>query len=202
MKQKRHTTEEILRIIREAASGKDLEAVLRNHNVSAASFYRWKKKFGRRTPNSSRCWLTACSRSASWKRSTQKNGEPFAQAASGPERGQSRTLLAAKGLSVSRPASLQPSPSTTAAFRMAAAFARPDRGTLQQVPAPGLPQARASAASRRLAGRSQARPAYPALARLAGHTVEQTSATARSLHRHHPNPGAESKPRLDLGLHQ
>ena len=46
MKQKRHTTEEIIRIIREAASGKDLEAVLRNHNVSAASFYRWKKKFG------------------------------------------------------------------------------------------------------------------------------------------------------------
>ena len=46
MKQKRHTTEEIIRIIREAASGKELEAVLRNHNVSAASFYRWKKKFG------------------------------------------------------------------------------------------------------------------------------------------------------------
>ena len=46
MKQKRHTTEEIIRLIREAASGKELEAVLRNHNVSAASFYRWKKKFG------------------------------------------------------------------------------------------------------------------------------------------------------------
>ena len=46
MKQKRHTTEEIIRIIREAASDKDLETVCRKHNISAASFYRWKKKFG------------------------------------------------------------------------------------------------------------------------------------------------------------
>ena len=46
MKQKRHKTEEIIRIIREADQSKDLEAVCRKHNVSAASFYRWKKKFG------------------------------------------------------------------------------------------------------------------------------------------------------------
>ena len=46
MKQKRHTTEEIIRILREADSGKDLEAVCRKHNIAAASFYRWKKKFG------------------------------------------------------------------------------------------------------------------------------------------------------------
>ena len=46
MKQKRHTTEEIIRIIREAASDKDLEAVCRKHNISTTSFYRWKKKFG------------------------------------------------------------------------------------------------------------------------------------------------------------
>ena len=46
MKQKRHTVEEIIRILREADAGKDLEAVCRKHNISAASFYRWKKKFG------------------------------------------------------------------------------------------------------------------------------------------------------------
>ena len=46
MKQKRHTTEEIIRILREADQSKDLEAILRKHNGSAASFYRWKKKFG------------------------------------------------------------------------------------------------------------------------------------------------------------
>ena len=46
MKQKRHTTEEIIRILREADQSRDLETVCRQHNVSAASFYRWKKKFG------------------------------------------------------------------------------------------------------------------------------------------------------------
>ena len=46
MKQKRHSTEEIIRILREADTGKDLEAVCRKHNIATASFYRWKKKFG------------------------------------------------------------------------------------------------------------------------------------------------------------
>ena len=46
MKQKRHTTEEIIRILRETDGGKDPEAVCRQHHVSAASFSRWKKKFG------------------------------------------------------------------------------------------------------------------------------------------------------------
>ena len=47
-KQKRHTTKEIIRILREADGGRDLETVCRKHNVSPASFYRWKKKFGGR----------------------------------------------------------------------------------------------------------------------------------------------------------
>jgi putative transposase len=46
MKQKRHTTEEIIRILREADSGKNVEAVCRGHNVTAKSYYRWKKKYG------------------------------------------------------------------------------------------------------------------------------------------------------------
>ncbi len=46
MKQKRHKTEEIIRILREVDSGKAIEAVCRAYNISAASFHRWKKKFG------------------------------------------------------------------------------------------------------------------------------------------------------------
>jgi putative transposase len=46
MKQKRHTTEEIIRILREADGGRAIEEVLRERNISAASFYRWKRKFG------------------------------------------------------------------------------------------------------------------------------------------------------------
>jgi transposase-like protein len=43
MKQKRHTTEEIIRILREADQGKGTEAICREHNVTATSYYRWKK---------------------------------------------------------------------------------------------------------------------------------------------------------------
>jgi len=46
MKQKRHTTEEIIRILWEADKGKGVESVCREHNVTATSFYRWKKKYG------------------------------------------------------------------------------------------------------------------------------------------------------------
>lgn len=46
MKQKRHTTEEIIRILREAESGKGVENVCREHNVTATSFYRWRRKYG------------------------------------------------------------------------------------------------------------------------------------------------------------
>jgi putative transposase len=46
MKQKRHTTEEIIRILRQAEGGKNVEAVCREHNITATSYYRWKKKYG------------------------------------------------------------------------------------------------------------------------------------------------------------
>ncbi len=46
MKQKRRPTEEIIRILREADSGKSVASVCRAHNIAPASFYRWKKKFG------------------------------------------------------------------------------------------------------------------------------------------------------------
>ena len=43
MKQKRHSVEEIIRILREADSSKNVEAVCREHNIPATSYYRWKK---------------------------------------------------------------------------------------------------------------------------------------------------------------
>ena len=46
MKQKRHKTEEIIHILREADRGKTIEALCREHNIAATSFHRWKKKYG------------------------------------------------------------------------------------------------------------------------------------------------------------
>ena len=47
MKKTRHTTEQIIRILR-AAEGSQLktEEVYRQHSISAQTFYRWKSKYG------------------------------------------------------------------------------------------------------------------------------------------------------------
>ena len=160
MKQKRHTTEEIIRILREADAGKDLEAVLRKHNVSAASFYRWKKKFGGMELKDARKYRQLAKENSGLKQLladsllkirvleevNAKKGRPFAEAASGPGRGASRTLLGAKGVPVSGAASFQPPSHPQAALGLVVAAAYPDRSALPPAPAPGLPQARAPAA--------------------------------------------------------
>ena len=46
MKQKQHSTEEIIRILREAAEDQTVEDVCREHNISKATFHRWKRKYG------------------------------------------------------------------------------------------------------------------------------------------------------------
>ena len=46
MKQKSHSTEEIIRIVRQADGGQTVQAVCRRHNISEQTFYRWKKKYG------------------------------------------------------------------------------------------------------------------------------------------------------------
>lgn len=46
MKGKRHTTEEKIRILREADGGKAITEVCRAHNISEVSFHRWKRQFG------------------------------------------------------------------------------------------------------------------------------------------------------------
>ena len=45
MKQKNHSVEEIIRILRQADMGQAVSEVCRMHNISEASFYRWKKKY-------------------------------------------------------------------------------------------------------------------------------------------------------------
>lgn len=47
MKGKRHTTEERIRILREADSGKNIIEVCRDGNISEVTFHRWKREFGK-----------------------------------------------------------------------------------------------------------------------------------------------------------
>ena len=46
MKGKRYTTEDKIRILREADGGKAIHEVCRAHNISEVSFHRWKRQFG------------------------------------------------------------------------------------------------------------------------------------------------------------
>ena len=46
MKAKRHTSEEIIRILRQAESSKNVSEVCRAANITSVTFYRWKKKYG------------------------------------------------------------------------------------------------------------------------------------------------------------
>ena len=48
---KRHTEEEILRILREAETGKPLADLLREHGISAGTYYRWKSKYSGLEPS-------------------------------------------------------------------------------------------------------------------------------------------------------
>ena len=47
MKKKRHTTEEIIRILRKADGRQTVEEVCREFNISEQTFYRWRRKYGR-----------------------------------------------------------------------------------------------------------------------------------------------------------
>ena len=46
MKGKTHSTEEIIRILRQADGGETALSVCREHHISEQTFYRWKKKYG------------------------------------------------------------------------------------------------------------------------------------------------------------
>ncbi|MSU66054.1 MAG: transposase [Opitutus sp.] len=46
MKGKRHATEQKIRILREADSGKSIVDVGKEHNISEVTFHRWKRPFG------------------------------------------------------------------------------------------------------------------------------------------------------------
>ena len=46
MKQKKHSTEEIIRILRQADGDGAIESICREHNISKATIHRWRRKYG------------------------------------------------------------------------------------------------------------------------------------------------------------
>ena len=54
MKGKRYTTEDKIRLLREADRGKNAAEVCRAHNISEVSFHRWKRQYGQMDLNEAR----------------------------------------------------------------------------------------------------------------------------------------------------
>ena len=54
MKGKRYTTEEKIRILREAHGGRTILEVCRERNISEQTFHRWKRQFGMMEINEAR----------------------------------------------------------------------------------------------------------------------------------------------------
>ena len=54
MKGKRYTTEDKIRILRQADAAKSILDVCREHNISEVSFHRWKRQFGQMEVNEAR----------------------------------------------------------------------------------------------------------------------------------------------------
>ncbi len=46
MKQKRHSTEGIIRILRQADGDDTVDSICREHNISQATLHRWRRKYG------------------------------------------------------------------------------------------------------------------------------------------------------------
>lgn len=54
MKGKRYTTEDKIRILRQADAGKPILEVCREHNISEVTFHRWKQQLGQLEINDAR----------------------------------------------------------------------------------------------------------------------------------------------------
>jgi putative transposase len=51
---KRHSPEQIIKILKTVESGSRLGDVCREHNISEQTYYRWKRKYGGMEPNEAR----------------------------------------------------------------------------------------------------------------------------------------------------
>ena len=133
MKQKIHSTEEVIRILRQADGGQTAQAVCREHNISEQTFYRWKKKYGGMELFDARRLKELEKENAELKKMraesmlenrilkevNAKKGAPFAQEGGRRACSNAAVVLGAEGVSLSR----------LVALNLSLLFAATDRST-------------------------------------------------------------------------
>jgi putative transposase len=112
MKGKRYTTEDKIRILREADGGKAISEVCREHNISEVSFHRWKRQLGQLDVSEARRLKELERENSELKKMLaesllknrvleavcEKNSKPGATAADGKESGRGRVVLWSGGV--------------------------------------------------------------------------------------------------------
>jgi putative transposase len=160
MKGKRHTTEQKIRILREADGGKSIVEVSKEHNISEVTFHRWKRQFGQLDVNEARRMKELERENAELKKMladsllknrvleavNAKNGKPGTQASDGRLRGGRRAVLRADGVPVPATGTLEFPLSNATADERAHAVGHTAARTLAQVSALRLSPDRGEAA--------------------------------------------------------
>ena len=120
MKGKTHSTEEIIRILRQADGGETAQSVCREHNISEQTFYRWKKKYGdmeladakrlkaleKENAELKKMLAESMLENRVLKEVNEKNGRPLAQKSGGIAYRWKAHMFGAKGLSLCGDAAL------------------------------------------------------------------------------------------------
>ena len=170
MKGKRHTTEEKIRILREADGGKSIIEVCKDRNISEVTFHRWKREFGMMDISEARRLKELERENSELKKMladsllknrvleaiNAKNGEPGAQATDGRLRRRRRPVFRASGLPLSwaLPCDVPLSGATTEGAPVAVGGAHPR--VVSRAPALRLPADRGTFAPGRLEREPQA----------------------------------------------
>ena len=166
MKGKRYTTEDKVRILREADSGKSIQQVCREHNLSEVSFHRWKRQFGQMEISEARRLKELERENSELKKMLAesllknrvleavcaKNSKPGASAGAGAESRGGGDVLRAGGVSDSPTATIHVLVSRATADHGPRTIMPAVAGTLRATSSVWLPQNGRAASPGRLAG--------------------------------------------------
>ena len=215
MKGKRHATEEKIRILREADSGKSIIEVCQDRNISEVTFHRWKREFGMMDLNEAKRLKELERENSELKKMladsllknrvleaiNAKNGEPGAQATDGRLRRRRRPVFRASGLPLSwaLPWDVSLSSATTNAAAVAIGGAHPR--VVGSPSALWLPSDRGTAPPRRLEREPQAGAAGAARRRPTGAAASETPGAPWGVHGA-AHAGDPSRACVDVGLHR
>ncbi|CAN5504130.1 hypothetical protein BH09VER1_BH09VER1_54850 [soil metagenome] len=166
MKGKRYSTEDKIRILRQADRGQTIGEVIREANISEVTFHRWKRQFGQMEVNEAKRLKELERENTELKKMLaesllknrvlefvcEKSCEPGPSASDGAKGRRRQDVLWASGVSVFEAGEIDLEVSTARGHRKGGAPGRTAAGTLGKTPSIWLSQDRGTAAPGRLGG--------------------------------------------------